>query len=316
MRDADGAATQEWQEHGLETPFAEASFEGGARDEAQTTSAVAWNETASPFAEAVTGEGTQSEVDRQVAELFDELRDEAFDEAVAYLAEETERDVSDRFANEGPSSIAERERFADSRLQEVRYEAERYLDSLAEGVQQFELSTLNEQQLDEMLERFEPQPNEVTPAGEEFIGALARKAKSAIKHVVKTAKKLGSLVGPLLAPVLNKLKAFGRKILSRVLSIAIGRIPAPLRPAARALAKRLTGETEQENEELGEGGMSPANFSDPEMLAEELKKMERSAEIYITHMKPGEIEPTMLEIEECAGSFHPRLLQNNLVLEF
>jgi ribonuclease BN (tRNA processing enzyme) len=54
----------------------------------------------------------------------------------------------------------------------------------------------------------------------------------------------------------------------------------------------------------------------PEMLADELKKLERTAEIYITHMKPGEIEPTMLEIEECAGAFRPRMLQNNLVLEF
>ena len=54
----------------------------------------------------------------------------------------------------------------------------------------------------------------------------------------------------------------------------------------------------------------------PDMLAEELAKLERNAEIYITHMKPGEIEPTMLEIEECAGAFRPRMLQNNLVLEF
>jgi ribonuclease BN (tRNA processing enzyme) len=54
----------------------------------------------------------------------------------------------------------------------------------------------------------------------------------------------------------------------------------------------------------------------PNTLAEELKKLERNAEIYITHMKPGEIEPTMLEIEECAGAFRPRMLQNNLVLEF
>ena len=54
----------------------------------------------------------------------------------------------------------------------------------------------------------------------------------------------------------------------------------------------------------------------PETLAEELAKLERNAEIYITHLKPGEIEPTMLEIEECAGKFRPRLLQNNLVLEF
>jgi ribonuclease BN (tRNA processing enzyme) len=54
----------------------------------------------------------------------------------------------------------------------------------------------------------------------------------------------------------------------------------------------------------------------PAMLADELGKLERSAEIYITHMKPGEIEPTMLEIEECAGKFRPRMLQNNLVIEF
>jgi ribonuclease BN (tRNA processing enzyme) len=54
----------------------------------------------------------------------------------------------------------------------------------------------------------------------------------------------------------------------------------------------------------------------PETLAEELAKFELDAEIYITHMKPGEIEPTMLEIEECAGKFRPQMLQNNLVLEF
>jgi ribonuclease BN (tRNA processing enzyme) len=54
----------------------------------------------------------------------------------------------------------------------------------------------------------------------------------------------------------------------------------------------------------------------PMTLADELKKLERNAEIYITHLKPGEIEPTMLEIEESAGSHRPRMLQNNLVLEF
>lgn len=54
----------------------------------------------------------------------------------------------------------------------------------------------------------------------------------------------------------------------------------------------------------------------PITLAEELKKLERDAEIFISHLKPGEIEPTMLEIEECAGNFRPRMLQNNLVLEF
>lgn len=54
----------------------------------------------------------------------------------------------------------------------------------------------------------------------------------------------------------------------------------------------------------------------PATLAEELAKLERNPEIFITHLKPGESEPTMLEIEECAGDFRPRMLQNNLVLEF
>jgi ribonuclease BN (tRNA processing enzyme) len=54
----------------------------------------------------------------------------------------------------------------------------------------------------------------------------------------------------------------------------------------------------------------------PQTLAEELAKLERNPEIYVTHLKPGEIELTMQEIEECAGAFRPRMLQNNLVLEF
>ncbi len=54
----------------------------------------------------------------------------------------------------------------------------------------------------------------------------------------------------------------------------------------------------------------------PSLLAEELAKLARSAEIYVTHLKPGEIEKTMEEIAECAGQFSPRMLQGNQVFEF
>ena len=54
----------------------------------------------------------------------------------------------------------------------------------------------------------------------------------------------------------------------------------------------------------------------PSMLAEELAKLQRAAEVYITHLKPSEIELTMQEIEELSGSLQPRLLQNNHVFEF
>jgi ribonuclease BN (tRNA processing enzyme) len=54
----------------------------------------------------------------------------------------------------------------------------------------------------------------------------------------------------------------------------------------------------------------------PSMLAEELAKLERQTEIYVTHLKPGETELTMQEIEDCAGDYRPRMLQNNQVFEF
>lgn len=54
----------------------------------------------------------------------------------------------------------------------------------------------------------------------------------------------------------------------------------------------------------------------PSMLSEELSKLERSCEVHVTHLKPGEIELTMQEIEECAGQWSPRMLQNNQVIEF
>ncbi|HTP95906.1 MAG TPA: 3',5'-cyclic-nucleotide phosphodiesterase [Burkholderiales bacterium] len=54
----------------------------------------------------------------------------------------------------------------------------------------------------------------------------------------------------------------------------------------------------------------------PETLGEELAKLKRPAEVYITHLKPAEIELTMQEIEELPGDLHPRLLQNNHVFEF
>ena len=54
----------------------------------------------------------------------------------------------------------------------------------------------------------------------------------------------------------------------------------------------------------------------PAMLAVELAKLQRPAEIYITHLKPSEIELTMQEIEELAVPVPPRLLQNNHVFEF
>jgi ribonuclease BN (tRNA processing enzyme) len=49
----------------------------------------------------------------------------------------------------------------------------------------------------------------------------------------------------------------------------------------------------------------------PSLLGEELAKFKREAEIYITHLKPGEIELTMQKIENLAGRLRPVMLLNN-----
>jgi len=52
------------------------------------------------------------------------------------------------------------------------------------------------------------------------------------------------------------------------------------------------------------------------MLLEELASLQRDAEIFVTHLKPGQIELTMQEIEDRIGSeFRPGMLQNNQLFE-
>jgi ribonuclease BN (tRNA processing enzyme) len=53
----------------------------------------------------------------------------------------------------------------------------------------------------------------------------------------------------------------------------------------------------------------------PSMLAEELAKLTRPAEIYITHLKPGEPELIMQEIRQCAGAYQPCMLRNGQEFE-
>ncbi|MGE5026973.1 MAG: 3',5'-cyclic-nucleotide phosphodiesterase [Betaproteobacteria bacterium] len=54
----------------------------------------------------------------------------------------------------------------------------------------------------------------------------------------------------------------------------------------------------------------------PSLLAEDLRKLRQPAEIYITHLKPNEIELTMREVMESSAEYQPRMLQDNQVFEF
>ena len=48
----------------------------------------------------------------------------------------------------------------------------------------------------------------------------------------------------------------------------------------------------------------------PSMLAVELAKLTREVEVFVTHLKPGEVTLTMSEIERDAARWKPRMLEN------
>lgn len=55
----------------------------------------------------------------------------------------------------------------------------------------------------------------------------------------------------------------------------------------------------------------------PNMLARELTKFNRGdVEVYITHLKPGELEVTMQEVEDAVEGVRPRMLVNNQEFAF
>lgn len=54
----------------------------------------------------------------------------------------------------------------------------------------------------------------------------------------------------------------------------------------------------------------------PSMLADELAKMRANPQVFITHLKPGEIELTMDEIAHDAARWTPRMLMPGMVFEF
>jgi ribonuclease BN (tRNA processing enzyme) len=54
----------------------------------------------------------------------------------------------------------------------------------------------------------------------------------------------------------------------------------------------------------------------PSLLTEELNKFTGKAELFITHLKPGEMELIMDEINHSEHGFHAKMLLNNQVFDF
>ena len=75
---------------------------------------------------------------------------------------------------------------------------------------------LAEAELEAWLERFDPDLGALSPASEEFIGGLVKKAKSVVRKVATVAKTVGKLASPLLMPMLGKLRGLVRPLLEQL----------------------------------------------------------------------------------------------------
>jgi len=76
----------------------------------------------------------------------------------------------------------------------------------------------------------------------------------------------------------------------------------------------LIVETAFPNEEI-ELAMRAKHFC-PSLLAKDIQKLKRNPKIFISHLKPGEVELTMREINECISGFALQMLKNGQVIEF
>jgi len=175
--------------------------------------------------------------EHQPEDIFESLQDEAFEETLTNLVGEVADPAAQRLVGESGMGLAvQRQALGTSHLAPIGFEAERYLDQLTSGLERVDVASLSEAQLEEMLSRYDPEPAGHTPAGEEFIGSLVRKAKGVVNVVKNMASKLAS---PLLGPVLRKLRGLVQPLLNRVLALAINRLPAQFQEPARQLAKRF-----------------------------------------------------------------------------
>ena len=264
----------------------------GEDRKAEGVNSLALEAFQSPFAEAFGETVSETETEAMFSQALTEFRDEGFDEAVANLADETEEVVMGRFSDEIPGNESQRERLAETHLAPIAFEAEQYLSNLQEGLAGQDLQSLNDEQLSEVLDRFDPETASLSVGGEQFIGGLIRKAKSVVSFVKKAAGTAGKALGGLLGPILEKLKKFIKPLLKRVLSFAIGKLPAPIQPAAKMLADRIFGEASENFE--NEGPASPANLTDVEALAESFDESLASA---VTGAFEGQYESETLESE-------------------
>jgi hypothetical protein len=270
----------------LEQPLREASVgeaPGGAWEsgELQTpflsTEATEAGEAGSPSAEIAS-----------LGEIAAELKDSEFREALEQLADEALEMHAEQLAGEygdRETRDASNERLLNEHFAPLAAQAEAMLERFFERIEGYETETLTDTELDRLASEVAP-AIQLSPASEQFLGGLLKKARNLVSGAVRFAKRgvegAVSLAGKGLAAVgkwafsglLQKLKELPRILLRHVVRFALGQLPPSVRPLAQKLSHRLfqaigeTHEGETEEHEQTENEAIPAAVDASRLEAE------------------------------------------------
>jgi hypothetical protein len=245
-----------------ETPF-EQRFEFTAESPPALES-EAWTRSVfeTPFVSEYSSEDESSSFEADsFRELLFELYDTEMDRALGEMVQEAAAAVAEQAHTAGELSAESSERFLENWVEPVREQATTMLENLAEDLTNVDAPSLTESEVDRIFEQYEPRETGLEQHFEQFLGSLWKKAKKVVSGVVNVAKKgiaMATKLIPGLSGLLDRLKRLVNPLLQRVLKMAMDRLPAQLRPAARLLARRFIPgfkgelETEAEMEEEGQ----------------------------------------------------------------
>jgi hypothetical protein len=239
-RDADGTGGEL-----LSSPFAGADLT--MREGEPTSAAAVATALTTPFSEALASLGETDLEAEAFAALTAEFEDDQFREALeALINEAAARHLASTGSwshESGAMHLAHTE--VEQWLETVAAEADRRLAGLEAHFGDRPVDTVGESEIDTAGGFGMEQAALDSPinAQELFFKTLIDKAKKVVHGAVKLAKQGVKAVGKLLptGKIFAALRKLVRPLLKRVLATAIGKLPAPLRPAARRLAGKVTG---------------------------------------------------------------------------
>ena len=192
----------------------------------------------SPFIsvyELVEGESTYDDPVREAfATIVNELHDEEFDEALFELQTHARALHDDHMAN--GVSRNEADRALTQHFSQLIRESEAMVDAMAREFGNRDQSEIFEAELEAFEERYSSSVS-LEPQFEDFWKKAFKKVSGVVRKVASKALKGITMLG--LRPILNRIKALLKPLLSKVLQLAIGKLPAAVQPAAQMLARKL-----------------------------------------------------------------------------